>query len=264
MSESDKTATKQNAVWSAVANEREKFVSEWSNDLWNLVLKCVDVGPGFSLLDVGCGTGEACVRATALGASVAGIDVAQGMVDRCRQKLPGHDFQVGDMQHLPWRDATFDGVISCNAVHFASHPDRALTEMRRVLRLGGRLAISSNGPRAEYPASETYYALAERAPRPEVVPNPFGLADGDTLDRLVTAAGFEIVSTERVPFHHISASADDYLAMSMTIGINRALVEQIGDEEGRRILMRAIAPNVEADGRVVMRNVARVVVARAI
>jgi ubiquinone/menaquinone biosynthesis C-methylase UbiE len=97
------------------------------------------------VLDVGCGTGELLARLAAKypGASLAGLDPVPAMLDMAREKLsPNVDLRVGWANELPWPDASFDVVVSCNMFHYITHPVEALREMERVLRPGGRIVIT--------------------------------------------------------------------------------------------------------------------------
>jgi SAM-dependent methyltransferase len=263
MTDRDPTAKAQASIWNTVAAQRQHLVSQWSDALWETVLDRVAAGPGVRLLDVGCGSGEAAVRASTRGATVAGLDNSEAMIEECRRKLPSGDFRVGDMQQLPWPDGHFDAIISCNAVHFTSRPDRAFAQMRRVIRAGGTLAVSSNGPRAEYPAADVLDSLRAALTEPVEVADPHALAEGDILDRLVAGAGFHVIDSVKVPFPHIYKNVEAAFQMAQVIGVTRILLDKIGEAKGREILKKVFARYTEPDGRVAMHNIARAVIGRA-
>lgn len=100
----------------------------------------LDVGEGDRLLDVACGSGLAIELARIRGAIVAGIDASPRLVAVARDRNPGCDIRVGDMEALPWGDETFDVVTSFRGI-WGTTPT-AVEEARRVLRPGGRLAIT--------------------------------------------------------------------------------------------------------------------------
>lgn len=109
-------------------------------------LERLGVGPGCELLDVAAGPGTVSLRAAALGASVAAVDFAPGMVELLTQRLraAGHDdarAAVMDAQALDLDDATFDAAISMFGVMFVPDLDAGMREMRRVVRPGGRVAV---------------------------------------------------------------------------------------------------------------------------
>lgn len=101
--------------------------------------------PTDRVLDVGCGTGELLSRLAAgfPEARLAGLDPVPEMLALAQAKLPdAADLRIGWANELPWPDASFDTVVSCNMFHYITHPVDALREMERVLVPGGRLLIT--------------------------------------------------------------------------------------------------------------------------
>jgi len=110
------------------------------------VVDLASVARGERLLDVACGTGNAALLAAAVGAEVTGLDAAPRLVDvaRARAAAAGTPatFVVGDALDLPFHDGAFDVVLSVFGVIFAPDADRALAEIVRVLRPGGRALVA--------------------------------------------------------------------------------------------------------------------------
>ena len=98
------------------------------------------VSEGDRLLDVACGSGLALELAALLGAHPAGIDASPRLVAVARDRSPGADIRVGDMNALPWPDDSFDVVTSFRGV-WGTTP-HALSEIHRVLRAGGRIGLT--------------------------------------------------------------------------------------------------------------------------
>ena len=101
------------------------------------------------LLDVGCGTGWAVMQAARMvpGGRACGIDLSPGMISRANGLTDGLSnvgFKVGDAESIPYPDESFDAVMCTNSFHHYSAPVRALSEMRRVLKPGGRLVIQDS------------------------------------------------------------------------------------------------------------------------
>lgn len=92
------------------------------------------------LLDVACGSGLAIELARTRGVKGAGIDASERLVGVARDRNPDSDIRVGDMNEMPWEDATFDVVTSFRGI-WGTTPG-ALDEVRRVLVTGGRLAMT--------------------------------------------------------------------------------------------------------------------------
>jgi SAM-dependent methyltransferase len=98
-------------------------------------------------LDVATGTGAVAIRAAAAGAEVTGVDIAPGMLEVARAKAPEIDFDLGDVQALPYEDGSFDVVSSCLGFIFA--PDHGATagELARVC--SNRLGFTAWEPHPE-------------------------------------------------------------------------------------------------------------------
>jgi ubiquinone/menaquinone biosynthesis C-methylase UbiE len=97
------------------------------------------------VLDIGCGTGELLSRLAAKypAASLAGLDPVPEMLAIAREKLSDRvELRLGWANELPWQDASFDVVVSCNMFHYITHPVAAIREMERVLRPGGHIVIT--------------------------------------------------------------------------------------------------------------------------
>ena len=110
----------------------------------------VDVAPGESVLDVGCGTGSlalAAKRRVGPTGMVTGIDASREMIERARRKATnkgdGIHFEVARVESLPFPNESFDAVLSTLMMHHLPRPtrERCVSEMRRVLRQGGRLLV---------------------------------------------------------------------------------------------------------------------------
>jgi demethylmenaquinone methyltransferase/2-methoxy-6-polyprenyl-1,4-benzoquinol methylase len=99
------------------------------------------VRPGDRVLDAACGTGDLAIEATKQGASVTGLDFSPRMLERARRKAPQIEWIEGDLLELPFPDETFDAATVGFGVRNVADLERALAELHRVLRPGGRLGI---------------------------------------------------------------------------------------------------------------------------
>jgi SAM-dependent methyltransferase len=106
------------------------------------LLDAAGAGAGSSLLDIATGPGSVAAKASGLGAACIGVDLSPGMIALARSSHPDIDFQVAEVEHLPFADGSFDAV-ACNfgLGHFP-WPEAALAECRRVLETRGRIAFS--------------------------------------------------------------------------------------------------------------------------
>src|SRR6266567_1658740 len=99
------------------------------------------VRPGDAVLDACCGTGDLAIACARAGGQVTGLDFSERMLERARQKAPELAWVSGDLLSLPFADATFDAATVGFGVRNVDGLERALRELRRVLRDGGRLGI---------------------------------------------------------------------------------------------------------------------------
>ena len=109
---------------------------------WRRLTVQAVVHPGDRVLDACCGTGDLAIAATRAGAgSVVGLDFSEGMLARARRKSQRVEWVRGDLLSLPFDDASFDSATVGFGVRNVADLERALRELRRVLRPGGRVAI---------------------------------------------------------------------------------------------------------------------------
>jgi demethylmenaquinone methyltransferase/2-methoxy-6-polyprenyl-1,4-benzoquinol methylase len=113
------------------------------------------VRPGDRVLDGCCGTGDLAVAARAAGAGhVVGLDFSERMLERARRKAPELEWVQGDVLALPFEDASFDSAVVGFGARNVEDLEAGLKELRRVLRLGGRLGIleitTPRGPLAPF------------------------------------------------------------------------------------------------------------------
>jgi ubiquinone/menaquinone biosynthesis C-methylase UbiE len=109
--------------------------------------------PRGSGLDVGCGTGVLAARLAAAGYEMSGVDPSEGMLDVLRERSPGVRAVRASGTELPFDDDGFDLVTSVAVMHHIADPAdvrRALAEMVRVVRPGGRVLVWDHNPRNPY------------------------------------------------------------------------------------------------------------------
>jgi len=108
---------------------------------WRRLTAEAVVRPGDRVLDAACGTGDLAIAAQRAGASrVTGLDFSERMLERARRKAQ-LDWVQGDMLALPFADSTFDVATVGFGVRNVADLELALSELRRVLKYGGRVAI---------------------------------------------------------------------------------------------------------------------------
>jgi demethylmenaquinone methyltransferase / 2-methoxy-6-polyprenyl-1,4-benzoquinol methylase len=108
---------------------------------WRRITAEAVVQPGDKVLDACCGTGDLAIAATRAGGRVTGLDFSERMLERAWRKAPELEWVSGDVLALPFEDASFDSATVGFGVRNVEDLERALRELRRVLRAGGRLGI---------------------------------------------------------------------------------------------------------------------------
>jgi demethylmenaquinone methyltransferase / 2-methoxy-6-polyprenyl-1,4-benzoquinol methylase len=108
---------------------------------WRRLTAEAAVRPGDDVLDACCGTGDLAIAASRAGGNVTGLDFSPAMLARARRKAPGLEWIEGDLLALPFADASFDSATVGFGVRNVEDLGRAIEELRRVLRPGGRLGV---------------------------------------------------------------------------------------------------------------------------
>ena len=109
--------------------------------------KRLNPAPHCRFLDIGCGSGQLALIAAQDGLDVTGVDIASNWVERARARAQAEcllaRFQVADAEALPFDDSSFDVVASLIGAMFAPRPDRVASELLRVCRPGGTIAMAN-------------------------------------------------------------------------------------------------------------------------
>lgn len=109
----------------------------------NATLDAANVTAGSKVLDVCTGPGMLAAGASQRGAIPFGIDFSDEVVKFARQQIPDGEFHKADAQNLPFSDDSFDAIVCGYGLMHVPDPRAALDEMMRVVRPGGRVAVSS-------------------------------------------------------------------------------------------------------------------------
>lgn len=158
------------------------------------------ISPGLRVLDVACGTGNLALPLARGGAVVTGVDIAPNLLVQARERAAAEglniQFDEGDAEQLPYPDRTFDVAVSMFGAMFAPRPQCVASELARVLRPGGRLAMANWTP--ESFTGQMFRLMSRHVPPPPGVPPPSLWGHDETVrERLGNA--FHNVRTERVP-----------------------------------------------------------------
>jgi SAM-dependent methyltransferase len=162
-------------------------------------LDALAITPNTRLLDVGCGSGLALRLAADRGATVSGLDASGALLEHARRRVPGAPLVEGELEDLPFADASFDVVTGFNSFQYAARPATALTEARRVLAPGGRVLYLNWAPPERCEAAGYLAAIGRLLPPPPPgAPGPFALSDAEAIVGLFNQAGLDVSSTADV------------------------------------------------------------------
>ena len=220
---------------------------------------------GQRVLDVACGTGvlaRALVERVGPRGSVVGLDINEGMLAVARRKGPAIEWRQGAAEALPFADAGFDTVVSQFALMFFQDRRKAIGEMLRVLRPGGRLAVAVWDSLDRTPGYKVFVDLLRRLFGEETagaLRSPFVLGDTDALRALFREAG--------APDPHITTHAGTARFPSLESWVYTDVkgwtaADLIDDAGYARLLVEAereLRPFVAADGTVVLSAPAHIV-----
>jgi len=165
------------------------------------LLDAVSARTGARLLDIATGPGSLAAEANKLGVRPIGIDLSPGMIDLARKSYPGIDFQVADVERLPFDDRSFDAVVCNFALGHFPYPEASVAECVRTLKPGGRLALSWwDDPSKQRIQGLFREAITEiGATPPPDVPKGYSLlrfADTNELRRLLEGAGLTDIKVD--------------------------------------------------------------------
>ena len=251
--------------WNAAAKGYESAVGPLTAQSAEATLDAAGVTPGCKVLDVCTGHGVLARAATQRGAKVCALDFAEAMIAAVRRNVPAVECHQGDAQDLPYADNTFDAVVCGYGIIHVPEPDRALAEMRRVLRSGGRVAITvwerpspNNGFGLVMGAIKAHGRLDVSLPHG---PDFFQFGDRESLKVALAETGFVDVNATAVPLalplDHATAfldavlkgtvrakalllAQDDAALSTIRTAVAQAVARLFRCEDGFRVPMPAI------------------------
>ena len=175
--------------------------------------------PGARVLDIACGTGNATIPLARRGARVTGLDMIPHLLEEARARADreglGIRFDEGFAERLPYPDGSFDVLVSMFGIMFSPFPATVVSEMARVLRPGGRLALANWTSSSGF--TEKMFAVVGRhlPPPPQGAISPYLWGEEATVrDRL--KSDFDAVETSVVAIQwelqRSAASSADFFA----------------------------------------------------
>jgi SAM-dependent methyltransferase len=202
------------AGWEQQAAAYERFFGPITDREIEPLLAAGSIGVGTRVLDVATGPGWVAAEAAACGASVVGVDVAHTMIATARSAHPGLEFRWADAHELPFADASFDAVVGNLAIMHFSRPERAMAEFVRVLRPGGRLALTAWADPSQHRLAGVFLdavAEARATPPADLPPGPdfFRFSDDQAFAAALRRQGLVSPTVKAITFVLPFASADE-------------------------------------------------------
>lgn len=177
------------------------------------VTRTVAARPGMKVLDLACGTGASTASLAKTGADVTGCDFSAGMIREGLRRRPHLNLIQGDAMDLPFEDESFDVVTMSYGLRNVQNPMRALEEMYRVVRPGGKLVVAEfSTPRSQPMHSLYCFYITRVLPAISKVVSSDGAAydylhesildwpDKDELSLMIEEVGWSHVSWKPLSF----------------------------------------------------------------
>jgi len=155
---------------------------------------------GSRVLDVACGTGNLAIPLARSGCIVTGVDIAPNLLEQARQRAKTEGLQAtfdeGDAEQLPYADGTFDAVVTMFGAMFAPRPELVSSELARVLKPGGLLAMANWNP--ESFTGDMFRMGSKHVPPPPGIPPPVLWGDPETVRKRLDGK-FKDIQMELMP-----------------------------------------------------------------
>jgi SAM-dependent methyltransferase len=266
MSSTVETATGSAQRWGPLWGARP---ADWAlsedqqNPTYEQALRRVDLRPGQSVLDIGCGVGAFLRLVADRGARAFGLDASEALLELARSRLPEADLRLGEMEALPYEDDTFDLVAGFNSFFFANDIVAALREAGRVAKPGAPVVIQVWGPHERNDLEAMKEIVRPfMPPRPADAPPEPDYAKPGVLEDLATQAGLEPESAFDTSWA-LEYADEDMLrrALVAPAGI-AALVGPDREEEVKDAISAGLAPHRTAAGSYRLHNTFHYLIAR--
>jgi SAM-dependent methyltransferase len=236
----------------------------WGTPVYEHVLDRARIRSGTRVLDCGCGAGRFARMAADRGASVAGIDAAEKLIEIAAERTPDGHFRVGDLEALPWPEDSFDVVTGFSAFQFADNKVRALTEARRVSR--GPVAVVIPSRVSESGITAVFKPLFPLFP-PEALEGMkqsgmFALSEAGKLEEALAAAGLTVHEDDEIESLIVFDDAAGAVRAFVGAGPTALAIGNSGEEAVAQAVREVLGLFTGTDGWVTLPTWYRVVLAR--
>jgi ubiquinone/menaquinone biosynthesis C-methylase UbiE len=242
------TADDARAKAAATYNAAADYFDDEANSFWDRfgrgTIERIGLRPGDRVLDVCCGSGASAIPASEIvgpSGSVLGVDLSEKLLSLARAKanergLRNAEFRIGDMLDLRLPQSHFDAVVCVFGVFFVPDMAAAVQSMWSVVRPGGKLAITTWGPRWFEPATTAFWNSI-KVVRPDLHKafNPWDrICDPSSLGALLREGGVERAEIVAEAGQHPIASPEAWWPAVLGSGY-RGTVEQLDAKDRARV-----------------------------
>lgn len=235
MSDLEAAKAKAAMTYNAAADYFDHPVSSFWHRFGRQTVEHIALRPGERVLDVCCGTGGSALPAAervgsegqVIAADLAERLVALGAAKAEERGLENIEFRVGDMLDLGYPDASFDAVVCVFGIFFVPDMAAALKELWRMVRPGGRLAITTWGPGLFEPANSAFWAAIDKV-RPDLQRsfNPWErISEPSGLRALLADAGIHTDNVVAEAGTHPLQTPEDWWLVAMGSGYRGTLAQ---------------------------------------
>lgn len=252
-------------LWGERASDWANFQEHVHEPAYLAALKATGVGRGTGFLDVGCGAGRTIRLAADLGADVTGLDAAKAQLKIAFTRTPTGSFHEGDLENLPFQDASFDVVTGINAFQYAGNPVAALSEARRVLHPNGRIAVVVWGEPEGMEAARLIAALKPLMPPPPPgAPGPFALSAEEAMRDFARQAGLQPLDIQDIDSPFIYQDLETGVRGLCSAGVSVKAMENAGVEAVEEAYRDVLKEYIQRDGSIHVGATFRCMVAKHI
>jgi len=254
------SATVQGQLWGKHAENFATYLEQVGLPLYGAVLDAARVTHDTRLLDAGCGAGLLALLASLRGARVTALDASAALLAIVRARIPQADVREGDLEALPFADASFDAVAAVNSVFYAADMGAAMSELARVVQPGGRVVVTAWGPpeRCEFLTS-VLPALGPLMPPPPPGAEPgrpvLTLAEPGALATVLERAGLRFVEEGETACPFVFPNAEVSWRASASAGPNQLAIAHSGEEAVHAAFAEVDRAHTLPDGSIRYENV---------
>lgn len=262
----NKYKTQAQQFWNEFSEDFERFAVPYLKPYGYRLLELAEIKKGESVLDVATGTGEPAFGVASLvgeSGKVVGTDLSEGMLQVARRKaktknLKNIEFVQMDAENLRFPDNSFDVVLSRFVLMLLADSKKCLSEIRRVLKVGGRLVLSTWSQKEKVPTfsinEEVFHKRLNLPEPPDGTPDFFRFGADNFLKSELLAAGFNpknIYIEHTCPIMSFE-SEDEYWNFVTSSPATKKAVQALNDQEqkGLKQALKEVLKKYKVDGKI--------------